>query len=424
MRLIRDIVSVLVITICWVILIDAGMHIAEADFNPSFMMHDSDRFIHLRPGAHGWWKGEGRSYVVINSYGFHDREHAVARPEDTLRIAVLGSSVVEADHVSYEQSLTSVIQRELENCPGLPWKHVEVFNFGVEGYGLAQQLITLRKDVWRFDPQIVIDVAALNNDIMNDDRRTKHNAGAFPFFLVQDGQLVPDEITKSQKPVDPKRLAESNKIKDMINESQIALMIEASMLRYQGPRALLDKHQEYYPPSDSGTTNAWAVSEAVWSQMKQESAQHGAEFWIVTPDMNEQVDPDVANREAFRKKLGVSDLYYADSRTANFAEQNGIPHITLAPTLADYTAKNHTYIHGFYNTAPNYGHWNALGNRLAGEIIAARLCKESQILHRQGPLETQTARSSGKGVSKATVVNWPALSQTDSRAQAFIAVSR
>lgn len=57
-------------------------------FNPYVV--DPDVGYSLRPRAEGWWKKEGLTYVKINSYGFHDREHTIAKPPDTLRIAVLG----------------------------------------------------------------------------------------------------------------------------------------------------------------------------------------------------------------------------------------------------------------------------------------------------------------------------------------------
>src|SRR2546428_588468 len=63
-------------------------------FNPYIV--DQDVGYSLRPGAEGWWKNEGLTYIKINSQGFRDREHAFAKPPDTLRIAVLGDSYVEA----------------------------------------------------------------------------------------------------------------------------------------------------------------------------------------------------------------------------------------------------------------------------------------------------------------------------------------
>ncbi len=49
-------------------------------FNPYTV--DQDVGYSLRPGAEGWWKREGLTYVKINSHGFHDREEARRYAED------------------------------------------------------------------------------------------------------------------------------------------------------------------------------------------------------------------------------------------------------------------------------------------------------------------------------------------------------
>ena len=47
------------------------------------------------------------------------------------------------------QQKSSAVQR-------FPGKQVEVINFGVSGYGTAQELLTLRQKVWDFSPDIVV----------------------------------------------------------------------------------------------------------------------------------------------------------------------------------------------------------------------------------------------------------------------------
>ena len=112
---------------------------------PIFYTTDYYRGFALRPGLEGHYQREGESYVRINSDGQRDRERAKAKPPDTVRIAVLGDSFAEAMHVPMEQTFWSLLERKLEECHAFPGKHVEVLNFGVSGYGTAQELMTLRK---------------------------------------------------------------------------------------------------------------------------------------------------------------------------------------------------------------------------------------------------------------------------------------
>src|SRR5581483_7943889 len=85
----------------------------------SFWTRDPYCGVVLLPGASGWWTKEGRAFVVINSDGMRDREHTIAKPPNTFRIAVLGDSYAEALQVSVQEAFWAVMQRELAACPFL-----------------------------------------------------------------------------------------------------------------------------------------------------------------------------------------------------------------------------------------------------------------------------------------------------------------
>ncbi len=86
-----------------------------------------------------------------------------------VRIAVLGDSYVEAIQVAGgQQTFTAVAGRELADCPRLKGRHVEALNFGVDGYGTAQELVTLQRKVWAYSPDIVVLAIFLGNDVRNN----------------------------------------------------------------------------------------------------------------------------------------------------------------------------------------------------------------------------------------------------------------
>ena len=64
----------------------------------------------------------------------------------------------------------------------------------------------------------------------------------------------------------------------------------------------------------------------------------------------------------------------ADARTDAVLEREGISVITLAPQMQAYAEQNKVFLHGFGANISN-GHWNQLGHRLAGELIAQKLCE-------------------------------------------------
>src|SRR3954463_7401785 len=70
-------------------LAEAALRVAGFSY-PNFWQPDPLTGSALRPGMEGWQRDEGRAYVKINSQGLRDREHPVAKPAGTYRIAILG----------------------------------------------------------------------------------------------------------------------------------------------------------------------------------------------------------------------------------------------------------------------------------------------------------------------------------------------
>jgi len=118
-----------------------------------------------RPGAEGWWTREGRDYIRINSDGLRNREHAVTKPANTFRIAVLGDSYAEAFQLPMQKAFWSIMESRLRSCAALSNQNVEVINFGVAGYGTGQELLTLREKVWKYDPDVVLLAVTTGNDL-------------------------------------------------------------------------------------------------------------------------------------------------------------------------------------------------------------------------------------------------------------------
>ncbi len=96
---------------------------------PLFYTTDYYRGFALEPLLEGQYQREGASYVRVNSDGLRDREHAKAKPADTVRIAILGDSFSEAMHVPMEQTFWFLLERRLADCNAFPGKKVEVINF-------------------------------------------------------------------------------------------------------------------------------------------------------------------------------------------------------------------------------------------------------------------------------------------------------
>jgi hypothetical protein len=130
----------------------------------------------------------------------------------------------------------------------------------------------------------------------------------------------------------------------------------------------------YLEPNNSVWNDAWHVTEGLIVLMRDEVRTRGAKFVVVTLSNGPQVLPDPGLRENFKKRFGVSDLFYPDNRIKSLAAANGIPVITLAPELQEFAEHNKVFLHGFGANIGN-GHWNAAGHRVAGELIAKKMCE-------------------------------------------------
>jgi len=387
---------------------------------PSFSQIDSDLGASLRPGAEGWYKREGQAYVRINSAGLRDREHVRTKPAHTLRIAVLGDSYAEAVQVPMEDTFWSVLEREIRGCPTFGNREPEVINFGVSGYGTAQELLMLRHRVWLYSPDIVLLAFVSGNDIRNNSRLLEQDDRR-PYFVLRNGQLVVDlsfreslgfRLRQTEAARWMYRIWNSARIFQVFTEVQRVVKARsrfgsksvkvAAENNTEDAVAAWDGYAEagldamvYREPKDSVWKEAWEVTDGLIALMRGEAMAQGADFLLVTLSSGPQVHPDPALRRAFEKSLGVAHLFYPDFRIRDLGEREGFAVMNLAPVFQAYAERHHVYLHGFENSGVGMGHWNNEGHRLAGQLIAQKLCSESTPIR---SLNEQTAKRMGTNV--------------------------
>ena len=382
---------------------------------PVFYRPDEARGYSLWPGVEGRYRREGAAHVRINSDGLRDREHAQPKPANTLRIAVVGDSYAEAFQVEREQTFWSVLEAGLRDCPALAGREVEVINFGVSGYGTAQELLTLREKVWGYSPDVVLLAVTTNNDVLDNSRALKMT-DEIPYFVMNGDQLTLDDSFRHTaafrlRNSAPNRLGrwlrQHLRFVQAVHEGQGAIKsrldawrerrrlakereksgaVPATAAQPNAPQAggpapagagpadeLGTANVIYREPADDVWRGAWLVTERLLAEMNAEVKSHGARLYVVTLSNGIQVYPDPAAREAFRQRVGAADLFYAERRFADVGARAGFPVYNLAPDLQVYADQNRVFLHGFGAQRGN-GHWNAEGHRVAGEMLTRRLC--------------------------------------------------
>ncbi|MGD1807855.1 SGNH/GDSL hydrolase family protein [Dapis sp. BLCC M126] len=334
------------------------------------------------PNGKSFWTGEGiPSEIKMNSGGFRDYERSKTKPENGFRIALLGDSFTEAIHVKLEDTYGAIIEQNLQQCSVLKDQKVEVMNFGVQGYGTAQQLMTLRHHVWDYKPDLVILAFYSGNDLRNNSRTLEHDH-LRPYFIYQDGQLMADMSFRDLKfwqrdrynfsIVDslPFWLVQNSRILQLIRK------VDINTKRRQFEKDYSEINLAFYkePEPNSDWEETWEVTEGLIKLMRDEVSDKGAEFMVITASDSYQVLPDTQKRDGFRKSLNLPNLFYPDIRLKNFGKEENIPVYTLAGPIWDEVKKTGKCLHGFDNAVPCGGHWNIAGHKLVGEIMANYLC--------------------------------------------------
>jgi hypothetical protein len=306
------------------------------------------------------------------------------------------------------------MQQKLESCPAFTGgRKVEVVNFGVSGYGTAQELITLREKVWDYSPDLVMLAVTTNNDI-SDNLRVLKKTDEIPYFVYADGQLRLDDSFLQTRSFRLREstlsrlgawIRDSSRVIQAFHQAHHALknylasrrarneMHASSLLQSQSQSQTQAQAQTqnadngaaadeelgtdnliYREPKDAVWNDAWRVTEALMLRMREEVSNHGAKFVVVTLSNGIQVFPEPGGRQAFMQRLGVKDLFYPDQRIRALCERENINVITLAPALQTYAEQHKVFLHGFGKDLGN-GHWNTLGHKVAGKMLADKLCE-------------------------------------------------
>jgi hypothetical protein len=386
------------------IIVEFGLRVLGISYIQAYT-YDESRGNALRPKAKGRWSSEGRSYIRISRAGLRDREYPLNKGKNTFRIVILGDSFAEAFQVTHEKTFWSIMEHELNSCSVFNGKNVEVINFGVSGYGTAQELLTFREHAKKYNPDLVLLAVLTGNDIRNNSKALEPDK-VRPFYVYKDGKL---ELDLSFRQLDQYKKGQSLMKRFMREASSYSHIVQLLYeVKQRGPLASLfanrtspkesskqkpeseqktDRNrkqpirergldvQVYHPTSTQDWEMAWNITEGLIVMMSDEVEKMGAGFLVVTLSDGIQVHPDPSVRRAFMDGAGINNLFYPDERIRKVCTDAGISVLTLAPLFQAYAEKNEVCLHGFTNGTMCGGHWNEEGHLYAGRLIADEICK-------------------------------------------------
>ena len=313
---------------------------------PELHQLDADLGWSLRAHKRGSHAGEaGRTGFIINAAGFRDREHTLDKPDPVYRIAVLGDEYSEAMGVRLADTWWLQLEPKLRHCDFKPGRLVEVLNFGVAGYGTAQELVLLQKTVMRYAPDLVLLQFSNRDDVIdNSFALTPYKLRPF-YFLDAHGVPRIDE-SFAGSPTFERRMQTRYRLFAEIADHTRAFQLARDLAR---ETFIAPAHAEEAPlgaPADRLHEDAWRVTEALIARIADYARRNGADTAVVAvPHM---------------RQLGEA-IAYPDQRLAVLGERLAVPVITLGRDLAS----------SHYRPS---GEWTSEGHRAAAAAIVRRLC--------------------------------------------------
>ena len=383
----KKITSYIIIALLLIASIEIFLRILKIEY-PIFQKHDEIRGFALLPNSKGNWTREGRGFVEINSDGLRDVEHNLKKPNDVYRIAILGDSFAEARSVNLEDTFWFKLKSNLKNCRNKKFKNLEIINFGITEYGTTQQYLTLKNNVWKYEPDLILLAFFSENDVADNSKKLSLKKYR-PYYVVKNGDLVLDNSFKTSKPY---KILSSIPGKIFIRISQYSIIAQLFIEAYvQSYFKFLKKKEKnkmkktfneqeiensnLYNPSDKNWSEAWLITEKIIKLINDDVKSKKKDFILISLSTPMQVHPNHKMIDKYLTMHKIKDIHYPDKRLQKFSIENNIKYINTAKKLELIAKKNNTFFHGFKNTKLGSGHWNETGHDIASKIISSKICK-------------------------------------------------
>jgi lysophospholipase L1-like esterase len=348
----------------------------EYQLGVSMVPHPEYGRFHARESSVWLRTSEFVTYFRTNQFGHRGPAVSLNKPAEVGRILALGDSFIEARQVRESETTTSVLADLLGGARG----SCQVLNAGIAGWGTGEELVYLRREGLALQPDLVIVYFYVGNDLGNNVRRPSgqapHHRGP-PFRLDRDGRLIQLEFERVEPPP-PHLLA-------LRQHSRAFSFFETGVLTKRG-KAADDDGDDFRPEAGKldlyavneswGRRQAWRVTEALLSAIRDESRAARAEMALVAIPAAYQVDPkEWAKLAARGRNAEPWDPDVPNRQLAQVAERLGVPYLDLLPVFRSA---------GVDAEAPFFwkknAHWTPRGHRLAAEHVAALLSAHPRTL--------------------------------------------
>lgn len=311
--------------------------------------------------------------TYINSAGYHDEEFFTAREND-LVIALLSDSFG-VGVVPHEYNFSTVAEKKLQTRLGKKYNRIAIHNFGIPGIGVAEYAYLMENEVAQYSPDKIIVAIFIGNDLIDSKflKKNYYNLGDWKVVQLPKRVMTLLRETKTTKGSGVALIGESmdsdTSIPDYIfdwrkeNPSMTrSKFIENELLRLEICNTEDESNEALYSRVFSliDHLKSLANEDLVFLLIPDEFQVNDA---LYTELIGLKDGPEHYDRELPQKKL------------SQYFKSHGIMYVDLLDAIREAEKKERTY--HLQDT-----HWNARGNKIAGQAIADFLL-EPGILHNQ-----------------------------------------
>ena len=326
---------------------------------------------------------EFETHIKINSNKLRDKNYDYEKPDGIKRIVVLGDSFTEGAQVEENERFTEVLESSL-------LKNIQIINTGVSGYGNNQELLFLKNEGMKYNPDIVLVAFCIGNDVSDN----MGNVTAWdptqgrPVFILNDNELTLTNVPVPQKKRENvtsflrfKRYMARHfhsyaftSTKISMNPNLLSFFKKigiAGAIRENPPRKPVLYSNTYTPKLHYG----WNLTKAILKEIDVVAKENNSKTLIVLIPNKEQVYKE--NWDRIKRYYSLNDQNYNLSKPndvlVEFGKESDIPVLDLLPEFREH-AKNGEQLYFEID-----GHWNANGHKLAAELIYDKLIEEESI---------------------------------------------
>lgn len=315
--------------------------------------YDDQIGSHLAPNQSGTWHvgalGEVSGDYHINSAGWNSpHEYTTEKPDNTLRVAVIGDSFIEALSVNIDdEALMAVLEKKLQESPACSeYDQIEVYAFAYSGAGLSQYLNMMRYASENYDPDVYV-FAIIQNDFDTSFYDAPGHHHFLQYKIDDEGDFVespPEDWTPS-------------KIRRFSRNFALVRYIWINLRGQYVPgvqgifRGGAGEEEEFQ--IDDDTMQDFVTY--ILGEYQQIAEADGAELFLV-------MDPD---REAiYNNHEPDPDLYKYNIMVDNSTQELGIDFVDLTDLFTEDYAQNQQH----FDFQTDY-HWNPYAHEMVSNVV-------------------------------------------------------